>query len=181
MEILILVICMSIFLLCIKIFFTRIIDVTLGTFRTVVTIKNKITLASIIGFFEVLIWFIIAKEALESQSNIWVGIAYATGFAAGTYIGGILSRYLVKGNLQVQIITSNMTQEYLDKLRKEGFGVSVMDINQKEGEPDKYLLLFEINNKDFEKLNKLIKKKDKNAFIIVNESIKVINGYFGIK
>ena len=56
-----------------------------------------------------------------------------------------------------------------------------MDINEKEGEKDKYLLLLEINSKDFQKLHKLIKKHDKNAFIIVNESIKVINGYFNHK
>ena len=172
---------MSIFLLCLKIFFTRIIDVTLGTFRTVVTIKDKIVQASIIGFFEVLIWFIIAREALETGNNILIGVFYALGFAAGTYTGGIVSRYLIKGNLQVQIITNRMNQKSLDDLREKGFAISVMDINEKEGEPDKYLLLLEINNKDFSKLNRLIKQYDKNAFIIVNESKKVINGYFNHK
>ena len=172
---------MSIFLLCVKIFFTRIIDVTLGTLRTVVTIKDKIIEASIIGFVEVLIWFIIAKEALNNTSSIYVGIAYALGFAAGTYTGGIISRYLIKGNLQVQIITNKITQAALDSLREEGFAISVMDINEKEGQPDKYLLLLEINSKDFSKLHRLIKRYDKNAFIIVNESKTVINVYFGNK
>lgn len=173
---------MSIFYLCIKIFFTRIFDVTLGTFRTIVTVKNKIVLASIIGFFEVLIWFLVAKKALETTSNgLLIGVIYAFGFAVGTYIGGILSKKIITGNLQVQIITTKATQEWIDDLRDKGFALSVMNINQKEGNPDKYLIILEINNKYFDELYSLIKKQDKNAFIVVNESVKVINGYFNYK
>lgn len=172
---------MSIFYLCIKIFLTRIIDVTLGTFRTILTVKDKILVSSIIGFFEVLIWFLIAKEALETNSSILIGVFYALGFASGTYIGGIISRKLIKGNLQVQIITNNMTQKQVDKLRENGFAISVMDINEQEGKPDKYMLLLEINNKDLKKLQRIIKKEDKNAFIIITETKEVINGYFNHK
>lgn len=172
---------MSIFYLCIKIFLTRIIDVTLGTFRTILTVKDKILVSSIIGFFEVLIWFLIAKEALETNSSILIGVFYALGFASGTYIGGIISRKLIKGNLQVQIITNNMTQKQVDKLRENGFAISVMDINKQEGKPDKYMLLLEINNKDLKKLQRIIKKEDKNAFIIITETKEVINGYFNHK
>lgn len=172
---------MSIFYLCIKIFLTRIIDVTLGTFRTILTVKDKVLISSIIGFFEVLIWFLIAKEALETNSSILIGVFYALGFASGTYIGGIISRKLIKGNLQVQIITNNMTQKQVDKLRENGFAISVMDINEQEGKPDKYMLLLEINNKDLKKLQRIIKKEDKNAFIIITETKEVINGYFNHK
>lgn len=173
---------MSILFLCIKIFLVRIIDVTLGTIRTIITVKDKIFLASIIGFFEVLIWFLIAKEALDTaMDGIVIGIAYALGFATGTYVGGLVSRYVIKGNLQVQIITNKATQDWLDHLRKKGFAISVMDINEKEGLPDKYMLFIEINKKDFDRLHQLVKDYDKNAFIVVNESLVVINGYFNHK
>ena len=172
---------MSIFYLCLKIFFTRIFDVTLGTLRTIITVKDKALLASFIGFFEVLIWFFVAKEALETSNSIFIGISYALGFAAGTYIGGIISRILVKGNLQVQIITSNATQEWIDSLRDKGYAISVMTINPRKDSKDKYLLLLEINKNKFNELYNHIKKYDKNAFIIVNESVKVINGYFAHK
>lgn len=170
---------MGIFYLCIKIFFVRIIDVTLGTLRTVVTIKDKVLFASVIGFFEVLVWFLIAKEALDTNTNsIFIGISYALGFASGTYIGGVISRYLIKGNLSVQVITSNASQKWVESLRDNGFAVSVLDINVKEGSSDKYLFFMEINKNDFDKLHKLIKLYDKDAFIVVNESKEVINGYF---
>lgn len=173
---------MSIFYLCLKIFFTRIIDVTLGTLRTIVTVKDKILLASIIGFFEVLIWFLIAREALEMEENaILIGIIYALGFAAGTYIGGLISRIFIKGTLSIQIITTNASQKWVEDLRSNGFAVSVIDINHKKNEADKYMLFLEINKKDFNKLHKLIKSYDQNAFIVINESKKVINGYFNNK
>lgn len=173
---------MSILFLCLKIFFVRIIDVTLGTLRTIITVKDRIFLASVIGFFEVLVWFLIAKEALDTaSSSVLVGVFYALGFACGTYIGGKFSRRFIKGNLTVQVITVNASSRWLDALRRNGFAVSVMDINQKEGMPDKYMFFIEINKKDFNKLYSLIKEFDKNAFIVVNESKTVINGYFQSK
>ena len=170
---------MSIFLLGLKIFFSRIIDVTLGTLRTIVTVKDKVFTASLIGFFEVFIWFVVAREALDTSNNsLFIGIIYALGFAFGTYIGGIVSRFIIKGILSVQIITNKATQDWVETLRKNGFAVSVIDINQKKNQPDKYMFFLEINKKDFDKLHKLIKKYDKEAFIVVNESKEVINGYF---
>ena len=82
--------------LLIKIFVVRIIDVSLGTFRTILTVKGKRTYASAIGFIEVLIWFLIVREALNTDAGgIIVGIAYAGGFSTGTFIGGLLSEKFI--------------------------------------------------------------------------------------
>ncbi len=173
---------MDILFLCIKIFLVRIIDVTLGTLRTIITVKDKVFLASVIGFFEVLVWFLIAKEALDTEiDSIFIGIFYALGFATGTYIGGKISRKVIKGNFLVQVITSKASEKWLQELRENGFAVSVMDIRQKDDDPDKYMFFMEINSSDFDKLHKIIKKYDKKAFIVVNESKTVVNGYFGQK
>ena len=170
---------MSILFLCIKIFLVRIIDVTLGTIRTIITVKDKALLSSIIGFFEVLVWFLIAKEALDTQvKSIFIGIFYALGFATGTYIGSKISKKLIKGNFQVQVITSKATEIWIKELRDKGFAISIMDIRQKDNEPDKFMFFLEINSNDFDKLHKIIKKHDKKAFIVVNESKTVVNGYF---
>ena len=53
---------MELLLLCFKIFFVRIIDVSLGTFRTMETVKGKTKEATIIGFFELLVWFLTARH-----------------------------------------------------------------------------------------------------------------------
>lgn len=170
---------MEILLLCIKIFFVRIIDVSMGTFRTIVTVKGKKLLASLIGFVEVFIWFVIVKEALNTEStSIFIAFAYAGGYATGTFIGSALSEKLIKGNFGVQVITSKKDDELVAFLKKNGFGVSVIDVRSEKEQNEKYMLFIEIDKSKFEDLQKLIKKYDPNAFIVVNETKKVYNGYF---
>ena len=120
---------MELLLLCIKVFCVRILDVSLGTTRTIVMVKGKTTLASIIGFFEVLIWFLVVKEALNTDINsIWIAVAYAGGFATGTFVGGFLSNKFIKGNFGVQVILSKNDNKVVNTLRKEGYAVSVIDV-----------------------------------------------------
>ena len=94
---------MELFLLCIKIFCCRIIDVSLATMRTIVTVKGKPLVAALIGFIETTIWFLIVREALlfaGNNSNWVVAIAYAGGFASGTFLGGILAKKFIISILQ---------------------------------------------------------------------------------
>ena len=163
--------------LCIKIFLVRIIDVSLGTIRTIFSVKGQNLIASIIGFVEITVWFLIVREALNTDSNgFWVTMAYAGGFSAGTYIGGILSNKFINGNLGVQIITENKNTHLIVKLRKEGYAVSVIDVKG-QNEQGKYLLFLQITNKNFEHLESIVKSIDKKAFIVVNETKMVQNGY----
>ena len=167
-------------LLCIKIFLVRILDVSLGTIRTIITIKGKALIASIVGFFEILVWFLIVKEALNTtNSSIFIAISYSLGFAAGTYIGSILSDKFIKGTLRVQIITSKY--EMIEKIRNENFAVSVVDVSGINEKNKKYMLLMEINKNNLNEIKKIVKKVDSNAFIVANETKYVVNGYFKTK
>ena len=167
---------MALFMLCLKIFFVRILDVSMGTFRTIITVKGKPLYASIIGFVEVFIWFVIVKEALNTdETSIFVAISYALGYATGTFIGGILSKKLISGNLSVQVITSNI--ELVDRLRDKGYGVTVMDVEGKDKEVDRFMLFIQINKKSMNHLQQLIKKIDSSAFIVVNETKYIENGF----
>lgn len=164
--------------LLIKIFCVRIVDVSLGTFRTILTVKGKRTYASIIGFIEVLVWFLIVREALNTnESGLIVGIAYAGGFSVGTYIGGLLSDQFISGTLSVQIILSNNDKKIIDKIREEGFAVSVTNVFGQEYDKEKYMLFMEINKKSYEQLKKLINELDPKAFLVVNETKIVQNGF----
>lgn len=168
---------MAIFILCIKIFFVRILDVSLGTVRTIITIKGKAIIAAIVGFIEVFVWFLIVREALNTEStSIWIAISYSLGFATGTYIGSIISNKFIKGNFGIQVITDDYS--IIDVIRKNGYGVSVLDVEGHNKEYEKYMLLIEITNDKLNEIRKLIKSLDPNAFIIVTETKYVQNGYF---
>lgn len=169
---------MALFLLCLKIFFVRIIDVSLGTVRTLITVKGRTLLASMVGFVEIFVWFVIVKEALNTtETSLWIAIAYSLGFATGTYIGGYLSDRFIKGNFSVQVVTSGHNHQLLEMIRKEGYGVSVIDVKGQDHTKEKYMLFIEIKKNNFEHLKKLIHSIDPKAFIVVNETKYVQNGY----
>lgn len=166
---------MTLFLLCIKIFFARILDVSLGTLRTIITVKGKNLLAACIGFFEICIWFTIVREALNTdETSLFVMLSYAGGYATGTYIGGFISKKVIKGTVSVQVITAKAN--LVNIIRENGYAASLMNIKGQE-EVDKYMLYIEVNNKSYNKLMNLIEKHDEKAFIVVNETKFVQNGF----
>lgn len=165
--------------MCLKIFFVRIIDVSLGTIRTVLTIKDKNLLAASVGFIEVFIWFIIVKDALNTDINsIWIAVFYALGFATGTYIGGILSNLFTKNSsVSVQIIIEEKNNTLINVLHENGYAVSILPIHGYDSS-SKLLLFVEIKLSRLKKLKNLINDIDDRAFIVVSDSRLVYNGYF---
>lgn len=164
-------------MLCIKIFLVRIVDVSLGTVRTIFSVKGENLVASLIGFVEITVWFLIVREALNTDTNgFWITLSYAGGFSTGTYIGGLLSNKFINGNLGVQIITEDKNKNMINELRKAGFAVSVIDVKG-QNDKGKYMLFIEINNKNLDYLKDIVKSIDDKAFVVVNETKLVQNGY----
>lgn len=165
--------------MCIKIFFARLVDVSLGTFRTINTVKGRDLIAASIGLVEITVWFLIVKEALNTTNNsVFIVISYALGFSVGTYIGGKISKRFIKSNLEVQVILSNKNDNVVEEIRKKGYGVTAIEVR---GKDEKYMLYIQIRNNSLESLKKLVKKLDNRAFIVVNETKYVENGYFGVE
>lgn len=170
---------MTILLLCIKIFCFRIIDVSLGTVRTIVTVAGRSLLAAAIGFCEVFIWFIIVRDALTGDtSSIWVAVAYAFGFATGTYIGGKVAKHLLPIKLSVQVITSLNPSEFAKDLKTAGFSYTLINAIGGYNNEERFLMIFEIEGKTYKKLKNIILQYDKKSFITVMEAKNVLNGYF---
>lgn len=170
---------MEVLILCITIFLVRIIDVSLDTIRVIYVIKGEKVISALVGFFEVLVWFLIVREALNTElTSIWIAVSYAGGFATGTLVGGFLSEKFVGGKLSVQAILSTRNDEIVCDIRKAGYAATVMDVRGQNEDQPKYMLLMEIDKRRVENLKKLIKSLDEKAFIVVNETKTVYNGYF---
>lgn len=165
------------FFTCLKIFAARIIDVSLGTLRTVFVVKGKTLEPFVIAFFEVLIWFIVAREALNTEGNmVLIAISYAGGYATGTLIGSKLSKLLVKGVVGLQVVVKENSNKLINDLRCNGYAVSVIELkNDYEGQ-NKDMLYIGVNNNRLKEVTRLIKEHDKDAFIVVNETKLVQNG-----
>lgn len=162
---------------CLEIFAARIVDVSLGTLRTVFFVKGKTIEPFIIAFFEVLIWFVVAREALNTDGNMaLIAISYAGGYATGTFIGSKLSNFLVKGVIGLQVVIKNNSKKLVKELRDNGYGVSVMDLKDDYDGKTKDMLFIQIKNNKLKEVTKMIKEYDESAFIVVNETKLVQNG-----
>ena len=151
---------MNLVFLCIKIFFARILDVSIGTVRTMIMVRGKMYITAILAFIEVFIWFLVAREALVTNINsVIIPISYSLGYATGTFIGTYISNNFIKSIIGVEIIVNKNQLELIDAIKKNGF------------------LLCQISNKKEKKLIDIVKEYDPSAFIIVNETKYVHNGF----
>lgn len=172
---------MEIFLLCLKIFFCRIIDVSMATFRTVINIKGKNKAAALIAVVEALIWFLVIREALNFETDnftetLFIAIAYATGFALGTFIGGALSKK-ISGNVQVQVVTSKKDNEMIKKIQEAGFALTVTNSEATQFSGEKFLLFSVIKSSKLDDFKKLVYELDENAFVMVSETKYLYHGF----
>ncbi len=164
--------------MCLKIFFARIIDVTLGTVRTVLVVRGRKNTAAMIAFVEVLIWFLIAREALTTDVTSWlIPICYAGGYATGTYIGSYITVNFMESLIGVQVTTKEDGCEKLIKeIRDAGFGVSVIDLKNPSDSHNKKMLMIQLNKSKLKTLTHIIRKNDKDAFVVINDTKYVQNG-----
>lgn len=171
---------MTLFFMCLKIFCARVVDVSLGTFRTINTVKGRDLIAALIGLVEVTVWFLIVKEALNTINNsFFIVVSYALGFSVGTYIGGKISKMFIKSNLEVQVILSNKDDSVVEKIRQNGYGVTAIEVIGTKNK--KYMLYIQIRDNSLEKLKRIVRTLDNKAFIVVNETKYVENGYFELQ
>ena len=165
------------FIICIKIFFARIIDVSIGSIRTITMVRGKSIISAILAFIETIIWFLVAKEALLNGINsIIIPIVYSLGYATGTLIGTYISNNFLDSLIAVQVITKKNNINLIKQIRSNGFGLSIMNLKKDIENKGKDLLLIQLNKKSLKKHIKIIKNNDKFAFIIINETKYVQNG-----
>ncbi|RMG62132.1 MAG: hypothetical protein D6715_12535, partial [Calditrichaeota bacterium] len=92
-------------ILPIVIFFARIVDVSLRTIRVILITRGQRRVAPVIGFFEILIWLLTIQQIFKHLDNWIAYLGYASGFAAGNYLGMVLEDRLALGMQVVRIIT----------------------------------------------------------------------------
>ncbi len=161
-------------LLCLKVFFARFIDVSLGTVKMMFIVKGRKLISTSIAFVEIIIWFIAAKEAITtSNSSLIIILSYALGYATGTYIGTIINEKFISGVLLIQVISSTLGKREISKIKKQQFGVSAVETIDK-----KYMLFISVEKKRLKECIEYLKTLDKNAFILLNDSKGSFNGYF---
>lgn len=159
------------------IFFSKVIEVTISTVRTILMNKGYRKLSSILSLFEILLWVFIASTVINGiQEQPLKGVVYALGFATGIYCGSLVENRLAFGKVMLQVIVSQkISAEVIQTLRDQGYGVTHMNAMGKDSE--KTILMIMINRRSKEKVVSMIYAIDQKAVIFSNDSTALKGGY----
>lgn len=161
---------MTLLLTCLKIFFARILDVCISTVRTTFVLRGKTTIVAILAFFEITIWFLVAREALNTELNFFIVISYSGGYTTGTILGTIITHKLINTNMELIVISNKIKNT--KKIKDANYGVTILNKDKNQT-----VLLIETDKKRLEELTNLLHKLDNKAFITIKETRTIINGY----
>lgn len=158
------------------IFFSRVCDVSLGTLRHVFISKGFRKIVPLLGFFEVLIWIVVVAQVMKNLNNIACYLAWAGGFATGTYVGLRIEERLALG-LQVIRIISNQNFDLLIKaLKADNHGVTIVDAQGAVG-PVKMIFTI-IKRKNVRAVEKMIMQCNPTAFYSIEDIKNANQGVF---
>jgi uncharacterized protein YebE (UPF0316 family) len=157
----------SLVILPLLIFLARITDVTIGTMRIIFVSRGFRFIAACAGFFEILIWLFAIGQIMNNLDS-WINyVAYAGGFAVGTYIGVTIERWVALGYLVVRIITQRDGTALEESLRKANFVVTSVDAEGGRG-PVKILFTI-LKRKALPTMVKLIKSTNPQAYYTIED------------
>jgi len=161
------------------VFFARITDVTLGTLRIIFTSRGRRNIAPLLGFVEVFIWVSVISEITKGTHNVIAYLAYAAGFATGTFIGILIEDRLAIGNLVIRAVLPKNPTAMVEELRAGGYGVTTVDAHGAKG-PVK-LIYTVVSRKHLPDVIKIIHTAYPGAFFTVEELRSLEQGIFPVR
>jgi len=166
----------AVWLLPVLIFFARVLDVSIGTMRIVFLSRGMRLMAPVFGFFEVLIWLIAISRIMGNLTS-WVNyVAYASGFAAGNYVGMYLENRLAMGLLSVMIITPDDASALVRMFKECRFGVTQVAGQGAQGEVRVIYVI--IKRRDLALVSRMLAEHRPDAFVVVNDIRSAAGGVF---
>lgn len=157
------------------IFFARIIDVSMGTIRTILIIRGDKWPAAIIGFFEIMVYTIALGMVVGSLDDPVRLVVFCTGFAMGVLVGSVIEEKLALGFRGLQVTIDMENAHIVDELREEGYPVTSW---QAQGKLGSKLVLNIITRRNLaEKITDQICACDPNAFVVYMEPKYFQGGY----
>jgi uncharacterized protein YebE (UPF0316 family) len=144
------------------IFTARITDVSIGTVRILLMMNNKKKLATFLGFCESLIWVTVITAIFKQVNNPLAYVAYAGGYATGTFIGMTLENKLGVGKVLVRFITRQDATALVEHLRNTRFGFTNVKAEGHKG--DVNLIFSVVERKDLKELIEIVKSFHPKAF-----------------
>lgn len=151
----------------ILIFIARICDVSLAMLRTVLASKGYKNIVPFIGFFEVLIWLAAIGQIMNNLNNWVCYIAWAGGYATGSYIGLFIEEKIALGIQVIRIITNQESELLIKELKNNNFGLTILDAQGSRGAVK--LIFTVVPRKSVKNVIEIIQKNTPNSFYSIED------------
>lgn len=156
-------------LLPIFIFCARVLDVSINTIRIIYVMAGKKYMATVLGFFESLIWLVAIRQIFNHLDNVYSYIAYPAGFAVGILVGMKIEEKIALGKLIIRIISKENIAPFKQFLVDKDLRYSMIKSEGTTGEES--ILFTVIKREQLEEIETALRKTIPNAFYTV-ESVK---------
>ena len=153
----------------------------IGTLKLILINRGERFKASLLTLAQMSLFIIITVTVLAGlRDDIWRLVVYLAGATLGSYLGSLIESKLAfgLGSIQVIVPQDNMAEESIaqaltEKLRDNGFAVTMMDGQGNLGRRD--LLLLHLKRKRMPKAKSIINNFLSNAVIVEND-VKLMDG-----
>jgi uncharacterized protein YebE (UPF0316 family) len=160
---------MNIWLLGILVFLARVVDVSVGTLRTISIIQGRSKVAFVLAFIETTVWLLVLSAVLPQVMNSPIlGVFYAFGFATGNVVGIMVEKRLAMGYTNFRVITTRFAKEITNSLRDKGFAVTNFEGQGKDGKVTEIYVVSD--RKNLPALVKIVKEIEPDAFYIAEQA-----------
>ncbi len=153
------------------IFVARTCDMSLTTIRGMLLARGIRTPIPFIAFCESLIFIIVVSFLLKHLSTPLCYVAYATGFAMGTFVGMKLEKWLALGTVLVRTILNEDPKPLVEYFWAQHWGITVFEGFGYTGKS--YLLLSIVKRKDLPMVLEKINEFFPSAFYSI-EDVKAV-------
>jgi uncharacterized protein YebE (UPF0316 family) len=155
-------------LLGIVIFFARVMDVSMGTMRTISIVQGRTKIAFVLGLVEISIWLMVITAVVNDvMTKPLLGVFYALGYSTGNVVGIKLERRLAFGHIIFRVISTCNGRQIADKVRDSGYAVTTFE---GEGKCGPVLMLYVVcRRRDLNEIIPLVKSIEPDAFYITEQ------------
>ena len=157
-------------------FSLRVVDMSIGTLRIMVSLRGNKWLSWILGFIQSIIFVLAITSVLNNLDNLLNVVAYAAGYATGGVVGMWLEEKLAIGYTHIQITSSRRGAVLAEQLRAEGFAVTEISARGKDGMVS--MLSCNVRRKRASLVEEIVQKVDENAFITSEDVRPIRRGFW---
>lgn len=153
-------------IIALTIFIARVCDVGLGTIRHALIIRGRKSYVFIIAFFEALIWVYAVSRVMTSIKDPFTSVAFALGFATGTFVGMTIESLLKIGEQAIRVFSKS---GYLvaQRFRENDYRVTVFDGSGRDGIVQ--LLFVQVKRRDVSRAMGIARDADPQCLIIIDD------------